>query len=69
MLELLKYLLSDFWIFIGGSILLNGLFYFTVNGVITIFKLFFRHLNIRKHGWPPNHLDADGDIHKFKNDK
>ena len=22
---------------------------------------FMRHLNIRKHGWPPAHCDADGD--------
>lgn len=21
-----------------------------------------RHMNIRKHGWPPNHCDADGDF-------
>lgn len=21
-----------------------------------------RHMNIRKHGWPPQHLDADGDF-------
>tara|TARA_R110000850_G_scaffold48912_2_gene120944 strand:- start:4455 stop:4658 length:204 start_codon:yes stop_codon:yes gene_type:complete len=21
-----------------------------------------RHMNIRKHGWPPEHCDADGDI-------
>lgn len=21
-----------------------------------------RHLNIRKHGWPPEHCDADGDF-------
>jgi len=25
-----------------------------------------RHMNIRKHGWPPAHCDADGD---FKQDK
>ena len=25
-----------------------------------------RHMNIRKHGWPPPHCDADGD---FKEDK
>ena len=24
-----------------------------------------RHMNIRKHGWPPAHCDADGD---FKQD-
>lgn len=23
-----------------------------------------RHLNIRKAGWPPEYLDADGDIHR-----
>lgn len=31
----------------------------------TIFKIwnrFMRHLNIRKHGWPPAHCDADGDF-------
>lgn len=21
-----------------------------------------RHLNVRAHGWPPAHLDADGDF-------
>ena len=25
------------------------------------FNRFMRHLNVRKHGWPPAHLDADGD--------
>lgn len=28
------------------------------------FRLYFRSLNIRAHGWPPDHLDADGDIHR-----
>ena len=23
---------------------------------------FWRHWNIRKHGWPPEHCDADGDL-------
>lgn len=25
-------------------------------------RYFFRHLNIRRNGWPPPHLDADGDL-------
>jgi len=25
---------------------------------------FFRFLNIRKNGWPPEHCDADGDFYK-----
>lgn len=27
-----------------------------------IYNCTVRHLNIRKHGWPPAHLDADGDF-------
>ena len=34
-----------------------------------IYEIFFqlpnrilRHLNIKKHGWPPPHCDADGDL-------
>ncbi len=23
-----------------------------------------RHMNIKKHGWPPAHCDADGDVIK-----
>lgn len=29
--------------------------------VVQCFKYLFRHLNIRKAGWPPAHCDADGD--------
>lgn len=25
-------------------------------------SMFWRHLNIRKHGWPPEHCDADGSL-------
>ena len=27
-----------------------------------VWNRFMRHLNIRKAGWPPAHLDADGDF-------
>jgi hypothetical protein len=29
---------------------------------LKMWKLTMRHLNIRKHGWPPTHCDADGDL-------
>ena len=32
--------------------------------IIRISFRLFRHLNIRKHGWPPEHCDADGDFEK-----
>ncbi|WP_158267503.1 hypothetical protein [Adhaeribacter arboris] len=50
------------------TILLNGFAYFAVNGILRIvheiFRFwlrFMRMLMVRKHGWPPPHLDADGD--------
>ena len=30
--------------------------------IFKIWNRFMRHLNIRKHGWPPPHCDADGDF-------
>lgn len=62
--KILEIAFSGFWQFCGITILLNGLAYFTINGILRLFSRFFRMLMIRKHGWPPSHLDADGD---FKN--
>ena len=42
-------------------ILLNGAAYFAVNGLVKMWSRFMRMLMVRKHGWPPIHLDADGD--------
>jgi len=44
--------------------------FFICMGVLTVIQVLFfrlpnriiRHLNIRKHGWPPAHCDADGDF-------
>ena len=52
---------SGFWPFIGMTILLNGVAYFIINGILKIWGRFMRMLTVRKHGWPPSHLDADGD--------
>lgn len=36
--------------------------YMLIELVRRSYKLTIRHLNIRKAGWPPEHLDADGDF-------
>lgn len=61
MLELLKYATSGFWVFIGSFLLFNGLLYFIINMILRIWSRFVRLLMVYKHGWPPDHLDADGD--------
>ncbi len=32
-----------------------------LNFLAGLWKIFFRQMSIRKHGWPPAHIDADGD--------
>lgn len=31
---------------------------------VSPFRLYFRSRNIQAQGWPPDHLDADGDMHR-----
>lgn len=35
--------------------------YAALNVVFRCWNRLLRHLNVRSHGWPPPHLDADGD--------
>ena len=38
------------------------MFYMLTATAFRCWNCFMRHLNIRKHGWPPAHCDADGDF-------
>jgi len=49
---------QSFWHFAGCACLLSG----GVNFLFLVWNRFMRHLNIRKHGYPPAHCDADGDF-------
>lgn len=55
--KLFDHMFSGFWAFIGGFMVINLIVYY----IFKIINRFFRHLNIRKHGWPPEYCDADGD--------
>lgn len=56
-MELLKFIFSSFWVFAGFNIILILCLDFTLK----MWNRFWRHWNIRKHGYPPTHCDADGD--------
>jgi hypothetical protein len=60
--KILEITFSGFFQFIGMAILMNGFAYFTINGLLAAWSRFMRMLMVRKHGWPPSHLDADGDF-------
>jgi len=55
--HLIDKMLSGFWQFIGGMIIM----YTVLHYLFLFWNRFWRHFNIRKHGYPPN-TDADGDF-------
>ena len=67
MLDILEFALSGFWKFVGCALILNGGAYFLVNATLRLWSRFMRMLMVIKHGWPPSHLDGDGDFKPTKN--
>ncbi len=61
-IELFKYTLSGFWIFCGSYLILAMCLYFIANGFLRIYGRFIRMIIVLFRGWPPSHLDADGDL-------
>lgn len=64
-MEFIKYIFSDFWIFLGFMMMIA----IVLNFILMVYRSTLRHLNIRKQGWPPAHLDADGDFKSEKKDE
>lgn len=60
MKSLFEIIFRSFWTFTGFLIIMSLL----LSTIVIMWNRFFRHWNIRKHGYPPN-TDADGD---FKTD-
>lgn len=57
--------MSEFYAFAGEHPVLTFILAIIASSVICyplkIVNRMIRHMNIRKAGWPPTHLDADGD--------
>jgi len=64
-----KHYVLAFFIIMGVCALFGAV----INGVCNLIHLswgrFLRHLNIRNRGWPPDHLDADGDFEEHESEK
>lgn len=59
--KIIEITFSGFWAFIGMLLLVYTIIHYIANGIIRMWARFMRMLMVRKHGWPPEHLDADGD--------
>jgi len=65
MKDFFELILSSFWKFVGGFIILSMI----LTSILFIWNRFWRHWNIRKHGYPPPHCDADGDFKNSEKEK
>lgn len=57
---------GGFWRFIGYWIMIGMILGIPAKVLIITINRPFRHMNIRKHGYPPPHCDADGDFKEKK---
>lgn len=55
---------GGFWKFIGYWIMVFLILSAPVKLIIFAINRPLRHMNIRKHGYPTSHCDADGDFRK-----
>lgn len=59
----------NFWQFATGSPWLTFFLLIDILAAICfMWNRLFRHLNVRSAGWPPEHLDADGDFKPEKDE-
>lgn len=56
----IRFLFSSFWIFIGFIVILT----IVLQAIIIIISRIIRRSILIKCGWPPAHVDSDGDAIK-----
>ena len=66
MSELFEFMGKYFWTTIILALIGASVISYTTYLLLLAFNRFFRHWNIREHGYPPPHCDADGDFKKEK---
>ena len=62
MVEFLKYVFGSFWMWLGFVIIVG----MVLNFIFRSFNRTLRHRSIMKHGYPPEHCNADGDFLQIK---
>lgn len=64
MTDFLKYVFSNFWMWLGFVIVFGMI----LNFIFRVYNRALRHRNIMKQGYPPEHCDADGDFPEIKDE-
>lgn len=61
-MQFINFMFSGFLAFVGSYCLITAILYFVCNTVSRIWTRLTRCIMVSIHGWPPSHLDADGDF-------
>jgi hypothetical protein len=59
--KIIEITFSGIWNFLGVFLILYILTYYGANLILKYFSRFTRMAMVLFRGWPPSHLDADGD--------
>jgi hypothetical protein len=62
MMTFLEFTFQSFGHFFGMALMLVFIIEAFVRLMSFIWNRFWRHMTLRKHGYPPPHCDADGDF-------
>lgn len=63
--KMLEITFSGFWEFVGMWLLLGLFMQLALHFIFRMYNRALRSMNIKRHGWPPPHLDADGDLREI----
>lgn len=69
LLDFARFACSEFWVFLGSTFILCIVVYFVTNLILRVWVKLLRSLNVLFRGWPPAHLDADGDFKPIKTEQ
>lgn len=61
MKEIIDIIFEKWWHMVGFIVFFNLMLHYLINGCLKFWSRFMRMMMVRKSGWPPEHLDADGD--------
>ena len=61
-MKVIELIFESGWHFAGAFMLIWLLLYFSVNFLLKLWVKLLRAVMVSLRGWPPTHLDADGDF-------
>lgn len=69
MIEFLKFVMSSFWIWAGLMLVIVIPIHQLYDFIYMLYDRKLSYRTIEKHGYPPAHCDAEGNVHRNNTDE